>query len=553
MAGNIEGLAAHILKKYGADHPFTECMQADELAGYDEETRRAICGRVKALSPASSKTKATEPFEVEVFATGNWLGRPWTTAHLDEMVANFGRLKDFVKPPVKLGHNDEQILAQQDGQPALGWVASLRRVGTKLLATIRDMPELIKDLVRARRYDRVSAELYPHWEDTSAEQSLGTGVTGMVMSALALLGADVPEVKTLDDLHRVLASEIGGDKLTVQIVPATDALCVSTEPSRRKSRSNAWSDRYRDPFFPSLTHASPASRSLLADYVATQVAAAITELSTTATFPRPISGVSEPADLAEGDVNKDGTFVGGFQGCVDHMMNTKGLDKSHAEALCAYIGRQAGKIPGKEPEMDEAAVKKLIEDASTKTAETVRAQVVAEMAEVQKGKDAEIVKLREQNDRLAARHEAAEARARAGDAREEIARRSTADNYRLFPVQQTAARLLWERLGTDVLFTAAEATERGAFGEKETQRDLTGRELLRQLLDGYPPQNSLWREQGRVEPEHAEPTALTFADEVAKRIGADMSKTEERIRVMTIVAREHPEVVPAYGRAAYQS
>jgi hypothetical protein len=44
-------------------------------------------------------------------------------------------------------------------------------------------------------------------------------------------------------------------------------------------------------------------------------------------------------------LNPDGTFKGGFEGCVQHMMSTKGLPEENARKLCAYIGRQAGKIP----------------------------------------------------------------------------------------------------------------------------------------------------------------------------------------------------------------
>lgn len=43
-------------------------------------------------------------------------------------------------------------------------------------------------------------------------------------------------------------------------------------------------------------------------------------------------------------VNSDGTFVGGFDGCVSHFTNEKGLSDTGARKLCAYIGRQSGKI-----------------------------------------------------------------------------------------------------------------------------------------------------------------------------------------------------------------
>ena len=47
----------------------------------------------------------------------------------------------------------------------------------------------------------------------------------------------------------------------------------------------------------------------------------------------------------DGYQNDDGTFRGGFDGCVAWAQNTKGLSDKRARALCATIGRDAGKIP----------------------------------------------------------------------------------------------------------------------------------------------------------------------------------------------------------------
>lgn len=44
-------------------------------------------------------------------------------------------------------------------------------------------------------------------------------------------------------------------------------------------------------------------------------------------------------------INKDGTFKGGFDGCVRYQKEKKGLAEENARKLCAYIGRKAGKIP----------------------------------------------------------------------------------------------------------------------------------------------------------------------------------------------------------------
>ena len=43
-------------------------------------------------------------------------------------------------------------------------------------------------------------------------------------------------------------------------------------------------------------------------------------------------------------VNSDGTFKGGFKGCVAYQQS-KGKSEESARKLCAYIGRRAGKIP----------------------------------------------------------------------------------------------------------------------------------------------------------------------------------------------------------------
>lgn len=54
---------------------------------------------------------------------------------------------------------------------------------------------------------------------------------------------------------------------------------------------------------------------------------------------------AQQAAKASGDVTPGGEFVGGFEGCVTHMMSEKGLPEENARKLCAFIGRQAGRIP----------------------------------------------------------------------------------------------------------------------------------------------------------------------------------------------------------------
>lgn len=150
---------------------------------------------------------AVETFAIEVFAPGLHAGRQWTTAHVDALVSNFQRLKGFVKPPIRLGHSDKQALAQSDGQPALGHVENLRRVGDVVVADVANVPAPIRQAMKQKLYRRVSPGFYTDWEKTPYEANVKSGAVGPVLQHVALEGADVPEIKSLADLDTYLASE----------------------------------------------------------------------------------------------------------------------------------------------------------------------------------------------------------------------------------------------------------------------------------------------------------------------------------------------------------
>jgi len=142
-------------------------------------------------------------FEAEIFAVGTWNGETFTRADLEELARNFALLRGQVKPPLKLGHDDKQtLLGQHDGDPALGWVEALRVAGDKLIATFAGVPALVVQAIKARRYRRVSAEIW-------FKVRQGKELLGKVLKAVALLGADLPAVTTLKDLDAYLASYDG--------------------------------------------------------------------------------------------------------------------------------------------------------------------------------------------------------------------------------------------------------------------------------------------------------------------------------------------------------
>jgi len=137
----------------------------------------------------------THEFDAEVFSVGKWNGDEFTKAHLDDMVSNFETLGKTIKPMVKFGHNDKQPLT--DGKPALGWVTSLKRVKDKLIATLSDVPDVVYKALKSGLYKRVSCEMYFNYKH-------GDSLYKRVLTAVALLGADIPAVDNLADLATYL-------------------------------------------------------------------------------------------------------------------------------------------------------------------------------------------------------------------------------------------------------------------------------------------------------------------------------------------------------------
>ena len=137
----------------------------------------------------------------EIFAAGKWNGFPFNVGDLHKMASAFNKLKDKLKVPLKMGHNDEQKIT--DGQPALGWVTELEvdenQTPAKLVAVFEDMPTIVTDAIKKKLYRNVSIEL--DFDVTHKGEKYD-----YVVTAVALLGADLPAVNVLNDLGSFLAS-----------------------------------------------------------------------------------------------------------------------------------------------------------------------------------------------------------------------------------------------------------------------------------------------------------------------------------------------------------
>ena len=89
---------------------------------------------------------------IDIFASGTHTDagghtRTWSTADLDTVVNSFDEAKRRV--PLVLGH-------PKTDAPAWGWVQELRRVGPKLQASFRQVPEALKTAVEQGRYKNIS-------------------------------------------------------------------------------------------------------------------------------------------------------------------------------------------------------------------------------------------------------------------------------------------------------------------------------------------------------------------------------------------------------------
>jgi len=149
---------------------------------------------------------------VEILAVGKWNGVPstkeYTKKDLDEIVRSFKALSSDEKlnyePPLKLGHDEHQKLLQKDGYPAAGWVKALKRIGNKLVASFGEVPKKIGDIIKAGGYKKVSSEIYHDY-------AMGDYKFPVVLKAVALLGGDIPAVKTIADIQAQYSQEDGVD------------------------------------------------------------------------------------------------------------------------------------------------------------------------------------------------------------------------------------------------------------------------------------------------------------------------------------------------------
>lgn len=133
---------------------------------------------------------------VELFASGVWNGRPFTTTDIDGIVNSFIALSLEGKVPLKLSHDGPDPREEPESRLALGWVRKVWRDGDRLLGDL-DVPDKVATAIEEGYLKFVSVELL---KNVRAD----TRVLPWVLDAVALLGADQPAVGVLKDLRASL-------------------------------------------------------------------------------------------------------------------------------------------------------------------------------------------------------------------------------------------------------------------------------------------------------------------------------------------------------------
>lgn len=83
---------------------------------------------------------------------------------VDEIIGNYEREAALgYQPPLEIGHNDS------DGEPAVGWLAGLRKVGTRLRAKLHLLAHFA-ERVRKGEFRHVSPEVWFNWTNQKGDE-----------------------------------------------------------------------------------------------------------------------------------------------------------------------------------------------------------------------------------------------------------------------------------------------------------------------------------------------------------------------------------------------
>lgn len=133
-------------------------------------------------------------FEMEIFRVGTHNGDDFSAQDLEDIAANFHKLKDELRPKLKITHRDEQETLA--GLASYGdivdvFMRKVRDGSRRLFARVSNVPKEVVGFVKQRRFPERSIELYPMFQLGTDEKS---PIYKNVLKAVALLGHEMPAV-----------------------------------------------------------------------------------------------------------------------------------------------------------------------------------------------------------------------------------------------------------------------------------------------------------------------------------------------------------------------
>jgi hypothetical protein len=241
---------------------------------------------------------------------------------------------------IRIGHFDPRF----DGEPALGWLANLRRVGDKIVGDLTHVPAKLAEVMKSA-YRRRSVEI--DWN----VRTPGGKTYKAVISGLALLGVQKPAVKGLADVSSMYSQggAVAESTSSLLIVDGTDVNAMFSEGGapRRADPENGPDTGNRDQGGDAMTDAQIREMfGLAADAPVTDKmrAAAVLQGAITAD---PVLG--ELAKLSDDDRKKVSEYAAAVKTAEDAVAKESADAKAKADADAAAAA--AGNANGGDPKL----------------------------------------------------------------------------------------------------------------------------------------------------------------------------------------------------------
>jgi hypothetical protein len=157
------------------------------------------------MADTNGNLKTRELRDVEILRTGTFDGVEWTQEIMDHVVQKFN--EGVAQIPIKVTEDGTHDGApvKLPGGPALGWVDSLKRVGDKLLATFKQVPALVADLIASGPMKLKSVEGWKNFRTADGVEH------GRVLDGCLFFGQGLPAVHGLSDLALLFQAEPAGE------------------------------------------------------------------------------------------------------------------------------------------------------------------------------------------------------------------------------------------------------------------------------------------------------------------------------------------------------